>query len=255
MKHVNPHAACGACCTQLKRLSVRLGDMPVLEDISLHLHCGEMTAIIGPNGAGKTTLFKAILGEVTFQGEIRFEDAAGERIGRPRIGYVPQHLAVEPLAPVTVLDFVGAALSKAPAFLPPTGRKRALVEEALSVTGAEALLGRRLGALSGGEAQRVMLALALSPLPDLLLLDEPASGIDAEGLGVFYHTIDALRARFDLSILLISHDFAFVRRVADRAVLLRRRVLEQGSPRRVFASEAFSALFPGYAGMSRGPQA
>ncbi|MCL1963785.1 MAG: metal ABC transporter ATP-binding protein [Firmicutes bacterium] len=253
MKHIGALSACAACCTQIRHVSVKLEGLPVLEDVSLHMHCGEMTAIIGPNGGGKTTLFKAILRQAPYQGEITFQDAAGGRVGRPRIGYVPQHLATEPLAPVTVLDFMGAALSRAPAFLPPGGRKRECVREALRKTGAEQLLNRRLGALSGGEAQRVLLALALSPMPNLLLLDEPVSGIDAEGLASFYHMIDALRRDLDITILLISHDFAFVRRYADRAVLLHHRVLAHGKPSEVFAGEAFAALFPGYAGReSRG---
>ncbi len=248
MRHENAKIACGACCTQLKHLNVQLGSLPVLEDISLHLHCGEMTAIIGPNGAGKTTVFKAILQQVPYQGEITFCNAAGSRRGKPRIGYVPQHLSVEPMAPVTVTDFLGAALSRWPAFLPPTRQKRLRVLDALRATGAEQLLDRRLGALSGGEVQRVLLALALTPMPDLLLLDEPVSGMDAEGLASFYHTLDSLRRDFDISILLISHDFAFVRQYADRAVLLHHRVLSHGLPEAVFQSDAFSALFPGYAG-------
>ncbi len=246
MKHAGARSACGACCTQFRHLTVRLEGLPVLEDVSLHLHCGEMTAIIGPNGAGKTTLFKAILRQVPYQGEIKFEDAAGKRRGNPRIGYVPQHLHADARSPVSVLDFVGAALSRAPAFWPPSGRRRARVREALEKTGAESLIDRRVGALSGGESQRVLLSLALSPMPDLLLLDEPVSGIDAEGLAAFYRTIDALRRDFDISILLISHDFSFVSRYADRAVLLHHRVLAHGAPDSVLQSDAFSALFPDY---------
>jgi len=252
MKHENAHSACGACCTQVRGLTVHLEGLPVLEEASLHMHCGELTAIIGPNGGGKTTLFKAILQQVPYQGEITFQDAAGGRVGRPRIGYVPQYLAVEPLAPVTVLDFLGAALTRSPAFLPPGRAKRRAVREALEKTGAESLMDRRLGALSGGETQRVLLALSLSPMPDLLLLDEPVSGIDAEGLTAFYKIVDTLRHDFDISILMISHDFAFVRQYADRAVLLHHRVLAQGKPGEVFAGEAFAALFPGYTGEGAG---
>lgn len=246
MKHESTKNVCGACCTQLQNLTVELEGLPVLKDVSLHLHCGEMTSIIGPNGAGKTTLFKAILGQVPYQGKISFADAGGLRMGTPRIGYVPQHLSIEPMAPVTVLDFLGAALSKAPAFLPPTKKKRALVQEALERTGVSALAGRRLGVLSGGELQRVLLALALSPMPDLLLLDEPVSGIDAEGLAAFYSLIDSIRREYDISILLISHDFSFVRQYADRVVLLHHRVLAHGTAEQVMAGDAFAALFPDY---------
>ena len=218
-----------------------------MQKISLHLHCGEMTAIIGPNGAGKTTLFRAILSQIPYQGSVAFTDAAGDRMGKPRIGYVPQNLQVEPLAPATVLDFIGAALSGVPAFLP-SKKKRKLVETALQKTGAEKLLDRKLGALSGGEAQRVLLALALCPMPDLLLLDEPVSGIDASGLNTFYRILDQLRRDYDISIMLISHDFAFVRRYADTAVLLNRHVLDYNKPEVVLKGAAFASLFPGVQG-------
>lgn len=248
MKHTAPNNACGACCTQIRHVSVHLEGLPVLLDVSLHLHCGEMTAIIGPNGAGKTTLFRAILGQVPYQGSIVFTNAAGDRIGNPRIGYVPQHLRAEPMAPVTVLDFIGAALSRAPSFWKPSRKKKELVLEALERTGAERLLHRRLGALSGGEAQRVLLALALCPMPDLLLLDEPVSGIDAEGLYTFYRMINLLRHDYDISILLISHDFALIERYADSAVLIHHRVLDQNTPKAVLEGEPFARLFPGHAG-------
>lgn len=248
MKHVDSNSSCGACCTQLQHITVQLEDLAVLEDVSLHLHCGEMTAIIGPNGAGKTTLFRAILNQVPYTGQITFANARGDRVGAPRIGYVPQHLAAERLAPVTVLDFMGAALTKAPAFLMPSKKKREQIAAALEKTGAAQLVDRRLGALSGGELQRVLLALALEPMPDLLLMDEPVSGIDAEGLSAFYQLIDTIRRTYDISILLISHDFGFVRTYADRVVLLHHRVLAHGTPQQVMDGEVFSALFPGYAG-------
>ena len=244
MRHFSGQTACGACCTELRELTVMMDGYTVLENISLHLHCGEMTAIIGPNGAGKTTLFRAVLQHVPYHGEIRFTDAEGKRIGKPRIGYVPQHLSADPLAPATVLDFLGAALYPSPAFLPPSKKKRAHIANAMAVIDAEGLLDHRLGALSGGEAQRVMLALALASDPDLLLLDEPASGIDAEGLTAFYGVLDALRRSLDISILIISHDFTLVRRHADRAVLLNRVVLAQGSPEQVLHSPEFLAVFP-----------
>ena len=247
MKNDSLRTPCGACCTQFKHLTVSLEGLDVLEDVSMHLHCGEMTAIIGPNGAGKTTLFKALLRQIPYRGEITFSDAEGTRVGKPRIGYVPQYLAAERLAPATVLDFFRAALSRAPAFLPPRRREREMILEALSRAGAEQLIDRRVGALSGGETQRVLLALALTPMPDLLMLDEPVSGMDAEGLAAFYHRLDMLRSEYDISILLISHDFSFVRRYADKAALIDRRLLAFGPPQEVFASETFRAVFPGVA--------
>lgn len=247
MRHEHVNSPCGACCTQFKHLTVTLEGFSVLEDISMHLHCGEMTAVIGPNGAGKTTLFQALLRQIPYRGEITFSNAEGSRVGMPRIGYVPQYLAAERLAPASVQDFFIAACSRFPAFLPPGKRRRKAIEKALERTGAQQLIDRRVGALSGGETQRVLLALALTPMPDLLLLDEPVSGMDAEGLMSFYRRLDGLRKEYDISILLSSHDFAFVRRYADKAALLDHRLLAFGSPDEVFAGETFAALFPGVA--------
>jgi zinc transport system ATP-binding protein len=117
------------------------------------------------------------------------------------------------------------------------------VEESLSRVKAEHLIKRRLGALSGGELQRVLLALALDPVPDILLLDEPVSGIDHNGLEMFYNTVSDLRNNYDLSIILISHDLDLVYRYADRVVLLNKTVLENGKPKDVFRSENFYEVF------------
>ncbi len=242
--HEHPRSVCGACCTRFDSLSVSREGLDILENISTHLHCGQLTAIIGPNGAGKTTLVKALLGLIPYKGSISFSDAEGKRTGKPRIGYVPQFLDMDPMAPLTVCDFFSAALFRSPSFLPPSAKKRASVSALLQRVKAEALIDRRLGTLSGGEKQRVLMALALSPMPNLLLLDEPVSGMDIEGLAAFYHTLDDLRNSYDVSILLISHDFPFVRRYADRVILLNRRILAHGTPDEVFASEYFQALFP-----------
>lgn len=244
MKYDFPRASCcGACCTQFKHLTVSLEGLDVLEDVSMHLHCGEMTAIIGPNGAGKTTLFKALLRQIPYRGEITFSDATGTRVGKPRIGYVPQYLAAERLAPATVLDFFRAALSRVPAFLPPRKKEREAVLEALSRAGAEQLIDRRVGALSGGELQRVLLALALEPMPNMLILDEPLSGVDVEGMALLMDMLDGIRKKFDLSILMTTHDFSMLEKYADRVVLLRERVLCEGTPEQVLNSDAFAEVF------------
>jgi zinc transport system ATP-binding protein len=218
--------------------------LTILRDVDLHIHCGEVTALIGPNGAGKTTLFQALLGLTPFHGQIAYTDAKDGRRRKPRIGYVPQSLPVDRFAPVTVMDFLRAGGSGLPVFLPPTRVQRAALAQSLAAVGAEALLTRRMGALSGGEVQRVLLALAISPPPDLLLLDEPVSGMDVEGLEKFYRVVDGLRRGMDMSILLITHDFAMVRRYADRVVLLEQTIRAQGNAKEVLSSPAFRVSFP-----------
>jgi zinc transport system ATP-binding protein len=236
-------ACSGFCCTKLKEFGVTLGKTEILRDINLHIHCGELTAIIGPNGAGKSTLLKAMLGDIKATGELKYLDAKGRRNGKPLIGYVPQYLNFDAGSPTSVLDLFMACRFKFPVWLYTPKRIIRHVEESLARVRADHLIKRRLGALSGGELQRVLLALALDPIPDLLLLDEPVSGIDHNGLAIFYETVSQLRKNYDLSIILISHDLDLVYQYADRAILLKKTVLENGKPQHVFQSENFNEVF------------
>lgn len=228
---------CGLCCTKIENFGVVKGPMHILENVNIHIHCGELTAIIGPNGAGKSTLLKALLGEVSHTGELKYLDSMGSRSDRPLIGYVPQRLSFDTGTPTSVLDLFVACRSKMPAwiFKPGSVKKRAL--EGLAKVKAEHLIDRRLGALSGGELQRVLLSLALDPVPNLLLLDEPVSGIDQGGLELFYNTVSELRQNYDLSIILVSHDLELVAKYADRVILLNKTVISSGTPKQVFSDE------------------
>ena len=154
----------------------------------------------------------------------------------------PQFITPDQL-PDTVLDMAVTFTSHWPAFLPTPRRLRREIGEHFARFAAGDLLDKPVGHLSGGELQRVLVALATRPHPDMLLLDEPVSGVDEAGLQVFYELLEQLR-REDMVILLISHDLAFVRRQADRVLLLDRRVLAKGAPAEVFQSPAFGATFP-----------
>ena len=231
------------CCTKIENFSVRLGDALVLENVNIHVHCGQLTALIGPNGAGKSTLLRAVLGEVPHTGTLRYVDAKDERTNNPLIGYVPQYLSFDVSAPVSVIDLFMAALSRRPAWLFSSHHLRARVKEDLSRVRAEHLIDRRLGALSGGELQRVLLALALDPMPDLLLLDEPVSGVDRNGLELFYDILAELRANEDMAIILISHDLPLMARHADQVVLLNHGVVMSGTPEEVFGDERTRSIF------------
>ncbi len=232
------------CCTKIEHFGVVLGNTPVLNDVNIHIHCGELTALIGPNGAGKSTLLKAVLGEVKHSGELKYVDAKGVRSGNPLIGYVPQYLNFDLGTPTSVRDLFVASVSKIPAWLTGPRILRDRVAKSLSRVKGEQLIDKRLGMLSGGELQRVLLALALDPIPDLLLLDEPVSGIDQPGLDLFYDLVSELRENYDLSIILISHDLDMVARYADRVVLLAEgKVIGSGSPERVFGDERTAEVF------------
>jgi len=235
---------CGLCCTKIKGFGVSLGGTEILRNVNLHIHCGDLTAIIGPNGAGKSTLLKAILGEIPHTGELHFLDAKNEGTTKPSIGYVPQKLDLDSSSPTSVLDLFAAAQTRMPIWFsyPPKMSER--VKETLARTQAEHLINKRLGALSGGELQRVLLALALDPIPHLLLLDEPVSGIDQKGLELFYKTLSILRQNYDLSIILVSHDLNLVAEYADRVAFVNNKTIEcAGTPQEVFSNEKVIQTF------------
>lgn len=234
---------CGLCCTKIEDFGVTVGSTVILENVNLHIHCGELTAIIGPNGAGKSTLIKALLGEMSHTGTLKFVQYDNGLLKAPVMGYVPQSLNLDVTSPTSVLDLFLTCRSKYPAWLIRSKREIKKVKEQLDRVNAGHLLSRRLGALSGGELQRVMLALALDPVPEILLLDEPVSGIDQNGLEIFYETVSELRKAYDLSIILVSHDLDMVRRYADRVVLLNKTVLMTGTPEAVLNSDAFFDTF------------
>lgn len=234
---------CGdACCLRVQNLSVKIGSETILHDFNMHVHCGELVALIGPNGAGKSTFFKAVLGQVDYDGVIAFS-SPGQRDRRPRIGYVPQSPTFDPGDPVSVADLFACCMSKRPAFLGLSKTMRKTVLECLSRVHGEDLIDKRVGTLSGGELQRVLLALALEPLPNILILDEPLSGVDVEGIGVLMDMLDEIRKTYDLSILMTTHDFSNLGRYADQVVLIDRTVLAQGKPDDVLSSEAFQKIF------------
>lgn len=237
-------SGCGLHCLKINHITVRAGGHTLVQDVNLHAHCGEITAVIGRNGAGKSTLFKAVLGELPHDGEVLFSGHNGTPAHkRPRIGYVPQSLNVDPGSPATVLDVAVTLTSRWPAFLPTPRRLRQDIANHFARFAAQDLLDRPVGRLSGGELQRVLLALATRPHPDMLLLDEPVSGVDELGLQLFYELLEQLRQE-DMVLLLISHDLDFVRQHADRVLLLDGRVLASGKPEDVFASSAFAQAFP-----------
>ncbi len=235
--------SCGhSCCLRVENMSVTIGTDQILKNVNLHVHCGEMVALIGPNGAGKSTFLKAILGQREFEGIIAFSEP-GQRSKKPRIGYVPQSPAFDPSDPVSVSDLFACCMSKRPAFLGLGKSMRATVLECLERVHGEDLIDKRIGTLSGGELQRVLLALALEPMPNILILDEPLSGVDVEGMTTLMDMLDEIRKNYDLSILMTTHDFSMLGRYADQVVLIDRGVRIQGSPETVLNSKEFAQAF------------
>lgn len=233
--------ACGHHCVKLRNLSVTLGENRILEHVSLDIFCGTLYAVIGRNGAGKTTLLKAILGEIPYEGTIEFYDDSARK--KMKLGYVPQELNIDRNTPMSVYDLAACFRGSFPAFLGKNRRFYEAVKEQLSLFDAEDLIDRQAGRLSGGQLQRVLIALAAMDRPNLLLLDEPVSGIDQNGMLMFYETILYLRKHFDMSVVLISHDLDYVYQYADQVILLNQTVLAKGTAVEVFKSSAFAKEF------------
>ena len=235
--------ACGhACCLRVQDLSVKIGNNVIIEDVNLHVHCGEMVALIGPNGAGKSTLIKSILGQQPYEGVISFS-VPGQRNRKLKIGYVPQSPSFDAGDSVSVADLFACCMSKRPAFLGHSKAMREKILMCLERVRSENLIDKQVGTLSGGELQRVLLALALEPLPNILILDEPLSGVDVEGMETLMDMLDEIRSTYDLSILMTTHDFSMLDRYADQVVLIDRGILKAGAPEAVLNSPEFRQAF------------
>ena len=234
---------CGLHCIKINHLGVTMGEQVILKDINLHIHCGTLTAIIGKNGAGKSTLIKAILGDIPHTGNIEFKDREDGRIQKLKIGYVPQSINIEKNTPLSVYDMIASYQSGFPIFLKKNKKLYQEIKEMLTVFEADYLIDKQVSNLSGGELQRVLLSMAIMEEPNLVLLDEPISGIDQNGTEVFYKTIDYLKNHFDLAIVLISHDLDYVAKYADKVILLNHEILKQGTVGEVFHSDEMKQVF------------
>ena len=232
-----------SCCLRIQNLSVKIGADDILKDVNLHIHCGQMVALIGPNGAGKSTLIKAVLGQRDYDGIIAFSAPGMRHRKPPRIGYVPQSPSFDPGDPLSVADLFACCLSRRPAFLGLSAAMRDKTLECLERVHGEELIDKRVGTLSGGELQRVLLALALEPLPNILILDEPLSGVDVEGQTGLMDMLDEIRKRYDLSILMTTHDFGMLQTYTDKVVLIDHAIVKKGTPAEVLASEEFRNIF------------
>lgn len=233
-------------CIKINDLSVSFGDEKVLDDVSLHMHCGELTVIIGQNGAGKSTLLRAILGQIPHEGSIEFKETRTGNISNVmKIGYVPQTLNIERELPMTVYDLFASFISKYPVWLPRNRKLYEKIKTQLKLFSVEDCIDKQVGKLSGGQLQRVMLSIAVTPMPDLLVLDEPVSGIDENGVRDFYRLVDEMKHKHDLAVLLVSHDLELVRKYADKVVLLDNTILCQGTAEEVFGDDNFKKVFGG----------
>jgi len=199
----------------------------ILSSISFSLTKGEIVSVIGPNGAGKSTLLKLILGVLEpTQGMIKLKPGI-------TVGYMPQSLSVSGSMPLTVSRFLQTAKVRDFNFL----------ENMANLVGIGKLMQNQVSSLSGGEKQRVLLARALLQKPNLLVLDEPAQGIDIAGQSMLYKTILEVKQKFKCSIIIVSHDLNFVMADTDRVICLNGHICCQGVPKKIAESQEFINLF------------
>lgn len=208
------------CSVKLDNISVRDNDHFVLKSVSLQVNHGEIMALIGRNGSGKTTLLKTILNRISYSGSISFFNSAGEKIRKPKIGYVPQKLNFEKSTPLTVLEFFASNMSKFPVWLRISKNISKRINEILEKFSIKYLINKPIGSLSGGEMQRVLLAFALEPVPDMLILDEPSSALDSKGVNFFYSLIVKMRKEYHMPVILVSHDLIQVKKNVTKYALI-----------------------------------
>jgi zinc transport system ATP-binding protein len=232
-------------------LGVTLGGVPILRGLSASIPRGKVTAIIGLNGSGKTTFLRALLREVPYTGRVVFHCGHNHDLPFPQhMGYVPQRLLFDPNLPVTVCELISLAVQRRPLFLGIAARTKARIKGMLERVWAAPLYDRPVATLSGGELQRVLLALALEPEPELLLLDEPAAGIDFKHEGEFYALIARLNERTGVTVVLVSHDLSVVSRYAHQVLCLNDgRIQCTGDPREVLTGEMVAHIFGEHKGV------
>lgn len=211
----------------VSNLSVSFGNQKVLDNISFSVERDGTLAIIGPNGAGKSVLFRAILGLIAYQGEVKWAPNI-------KIGYVPQKLFVAKDLPLTVLEFLRLKENNI-----------SNIEKVLNSVGVKktGILKNRLGDLSGGEIQRVLIANALLGKPQVLLFDEPTSGVDILGEETIYGLIERLKKEVDLTIIFISHELDIVYQHATDVLCLNKEKICFGKPREVIDKETLSKMY------------
>ena len=229
----------------LRDLKVYRGKQLVIRGLATEIARGKVTAVIGLNGSGKSTLLRTLVGEFPFEGTMQFR--CGHDHSRPQpeyVGYVPQRLTIDPRLPLTVRDLLGLAIKRGPLFL---GLGRKIVDKfraTLEQVGVAEILDVPVDGLSGGQLQRVLLALALQPEPELLLLDEPTSGIDFQSQIAFYELIAKHQRAHAVTVVLVSHDLAIVRQFADHVICLRDGVVHcEGPPAEMLTPERIAETF------------
>jgi ABC-type Mn2+/Zn2+ transport system ATPase subunit len=235
---------------ELERVTICYRDLVALEDVTFRVAAGEFVALIGPNGSGKTTLVKTILGLVKpAAGTVRLFGKPPEQLDGDwkRVGYVPQVAQIDPHFPIRVLDVVlMGRYGQVGLIRWPGPRDREAAWRALGQVGMADLARRPIGRLSGGQRQRVLVARALANEPELLLLDEPTTGVDVGTTEGLFDLLETLHHQ-GITILVVSHDVGVVAQHVDQVACVNRRLVAHGRPEEVLSGEVLDCMY--------GPQA
>jgi zinc transport system ATP-binding protein len=219
-------------------VSVRRQREVLLSHVSLAIRPQAIHVIVGPNGAGKTTLIGALLGQLAFDGRI-----VAHWRGDGRLGFVPQMFSVDGSLPVTVEDFLALTRQRRPVCFGVRAATRRHIATLLESVGLAGLGRRPLSVLSGGELRRVLLAHALDPRPELLILDEAAAGVDEAGIRQLEELLLSVRRR-GTTVLMVTHDLEQVHRLADRVTVLDRSVVDEGPASETLSQDHVVTLLP-----------
>jgi zinc transport system ATP-binding protein len=233
----------------VENVSFGFQGLEVLRDISFSLSRGDFMALIGPNGSGKTTLIRIILGTLKpSSGHVLLMGQEADQFNQwARIGYVPQKAThLDPYFPASVREVVALGLLCKKRFPRLLGRQdEAAIERALEQVDMKGLKNRRIGELSGGQQQRVFIARAIVNGPDVLFLDEPTAGVDAETQTRFYDMLAELNHNKGLTIALITHDFGVITKHANKVACLNQRLFFHGTHEEFCSSEVVQELLRG----------
>ena len=210
-----------------KAMNIGYGKAPILTGVNFTISPKEIVTIVGPNGSGKSSFLRALIGAIKpMSGSVERQSGLG-------IGYVPQRLSVDRTMPITVRRFLSL----------PRAVSEADAKTVLARVGAPGLEQRQLASLSGGQFQRVLVARAILSKPDILMLDEPAQGLDQPGEAAFYQLIQRLRDELGSAVLLVSHDLHVVMSASDRVICLNGHICCEGAPNIVSEAPEYRALF------------
>jgi zinc transport system ATP-binding protein len=212
----------------VRNLHVRLDHQCILEDLSFNVRKGEVLTILGPNGAGKSVLLKTLLGVLPYRGEIEWTKGI-------KTGYVPQRLPFIKDTPLNIKDF----------FKLKNASEKQTKEMLESVGCREDFLQKKIGDLSSGQFQRILIAWALVGKPHVLLFDEPTTGVDMNGEETIYKFLATLKEERDLTLLLVTHDLSVVYKISTDVICLNRQTICYGPPQDVLTPESLRKLYAG----------